>query len=122
MTDHSLTVTREVRPSGAIVLAVAGELDYGNAERLTGAADLVPFGEGTRVVLDLSGLTYCDSTGITVFVHIHRRAVTGGSRLTLAGVGADLMRVFRIVGLDQLFTFEAADQREADASRPREDA
>ncbi|MFF5106679.1 STAS domain-containing protein [Streptomyces sp. NPDC000134] len=122
MTDHPLTVTREVDPSGAIVLAVAGDLDYSNAQRLTDAADLVAFEAGTHVVLDLSRLTYCDSTGITVFVNIHRRAGAGGSRLVLAGVGADLMRVFRIVGLDQMFVFEPSGRQAADATRPREDA
>nr|WP_237533755.1 STAS domain-containing protein [Streptomyces sp. SID685] len=51
-------------------------------------------------------MTYCDATGITVFVTAHNRAQQDHSPLILAGLNNDLMRVFHIVGLDQIFTFQ----------------
>ncbi len=59
------------------------------------------------MVLDLSGLTFCDSTGITVFVTAHRRSQAAGSSLGLAGVSPAQMRVLQMVGLDEVFTFHA---------------
>jgi anti-sigma B factor antagonist len=105
VTDPVLTVDRQPHPSGATVLAVSGELDHHTAPRLTLALDDMPFGPDADVVIDLSGLTYCDSTGITVLITADQRAREAGSRLLLAGTGADLLRVFRIVGLDHVLSF-----------------
>lgn len=106
MTDpvDMLTVTSRHLPSGPFVLEVTGELDHHTAKLLTRAVEEAPFGE-QGVVIDLSGMTYCDSTGITVLITAYHRAEAAGSPLRLAGVSADQMRVFQVVGLDQVFTF-----------------
>ncbi|MFF7329946.1 STAS domain-containing protein [Streptomyces sp. NPDC090306] len=106
MTDRTLTVTSQTRPDGATVLSAAGELDHHTAVQLRTAVDESPFGP-VGTVIDLAGLTYCDSTGITVLVTAYHRATSAGSPLALAGLSADLQRVFRIAGLDQVFTFYA---------------
>ncbi|MFF3772090.1 STAS domain-containing protein [Streptomyces sp. NPDC004288] len=108
MTDHALTVRPQHDASGARVLVVRGDLDYHSAPVLSGALEEQGFAPGARYVIDLSGLKYCDSTGITVMVTAYQRASAAGSRLELAGVGDDLARVFRIMGLDQVFTFAPA--------------
>ncbi|MEW2272836.1 hypothetical protein [Streptomyces griseofuscus] len=41
-----------------------------------------------------------------MFVTAHNRAQQDHSPLILAGLNNDLMRVFHIVGLDQIFTFQ----------------
>ncbi|MGW0363366.1 STAS domain-containing protein [Streptomyces sp. NPDC002990] len=115
MTDHPLTVTRESHPAGTTVLAVGGDLDHHTARGLSQALDDTPFDSGSQLVLDLSELTYCDSTGITVLVTAYRRAEAMGSALVLAGVNPDLMRVFGIIGLDQIFTFQPTVRRAVDA-------
>ncbi|GAA4811888.1 STAS domain-containing protein [Streptomyces ziwulingensis] len=106
MTDPErlLTVTPRQAPEGPFVLEVSGELDHHSARLLTEAVEEAPF-DSRGVVVDLSGLTYCDSTGITVLITAYQRSRTTGSPLSLAGVNADQMRVFAIVGLDQVFTF-----------------
>ncbi|MCS0636878.1 STAS domain-containing protein [Streptomyces sp. LP05-1] len=105
MTDRTLTVTRRAHPSGATVLTVTGELDHHTASHLSHALTQTPFGPDAPVVMDLSGLEYCDSTGITVLVTAYQRAQQAEAPLLLAGLGPELMRIIRIVGLDQLFTF-----------------
>ena len=105
MTDASLTVTLHHHPVGPCLLHVVGELDHHTAPRLRAALDMTPLGPDTSLVLDLSGLTYCDSTGITVLVTAYHRSQAAGSTLSLAGLKPDLMRVFGIIGLDQVFTF-----------------
>ncbi|GAA2429350.1 STAS domain-containing protein [Streptomyces macrosporus] len=117
MTDRTMTVTCQTDPSGTTVLTVTGELDYHTAPRLSHALDDTPFGPSTPVVIDLSELTYCDSTGITALVTAYHRAQATGSRLFLSGVRHDLMRVFRTVGLDQVFTFHPTVEDAIDALR-----
>lgn len=106
MTDRTLTATRRTDPSGVVVLTVDGELDHHTAPEVTQVLHQTPFTPDSPVVMDLAGLTYCDSTGITVFVGAFNRSRETGTPLILAAVRDDLMRVLQIVGLDQIFTFQ----------------
>ncbi|CAL9641311.1 STAS domain-containing protein [Streptomyces althioticus] len=115
--DETFTVTHRPHAEGPYVLEVAGELDHHTAPLLTEAVNEAPFGP-YGVVLDLSGLTFCDSSGITVFVTAHRRSREKGSQLSLAGVAPAQMRVLRMVGLDEVFTFHAGVEDAFRAARP----
>jgi anti-sigma B factor antagonist len=115
--DETFTVTPRQSASGPYVLEVAGELDHHTAPLLTEAVNEAPFGP-YGVVLDLSGLTFCDSSGITVFVTAHRRSRDKGSQLSLAGVAPAQMRVLRMVGLDEVFTFHAGVEEALRAAGP----
>ncbi|MEU8791292.1 STAS domain-containing protein [Streptomyces sp. NPDC048643] len=106
MNDRTLTATRHPHASGATVLTVAGELDHHTAPDLARLVQETPFTPDAPLLMDVSELTYCDSTGLTVFVSAYDRALKAESRLLLVGMNADLMHLFRIVGLDQLFTFQ----------------
>ncbi|MFE4173395.1 STAS domain-containing protein [Streptomyces sp. NPDC056909] len=118
MTDRTLTTTRRRHPAGATVVAVTGELDHHTARELTQAIEETPFGSDAPVVIDLTGLTYCDSTGITVLVAAYNRARQADAQLVLVGLNADLTRVFRIVGLDQLFSFQPTVEHAISALHP----
>lgn len=104
MTDRVLTVTTHVDTTGPTVFTVAGELDYHTAGELRQVMQETPFTDG-GVVVDLTELTYCDSTGITVLITAYHRARAIGARLALAGLNPDLQRVFGIIGLGEIFTF-----------------
>jgi anti-sigma B factor antagonist len=101
--DRELVVTVRPHPAGPCLLTVAGDLDYHTAGRLRGTLDELPLDEAAGVIIDLSGLTYCDSTGVSVLVTAYRRARAAGRPLALAGLNPDLTRVFRVIGLDQVF-------------------
>ncbi|MFF5427997.1 MULTISPECIES: STAS domain-containing protein [unclassified Streptomyces] len=115
--DHTLIVTPRQIPSGPYVLEVTGGLDYHTAQLLTAAINDAPL-QGQGLVIDLSGLTYCDSTGITVLVIAYQKARAADSTFGLAGVSPHQMRVFQVVGLDQIFTFHATAEAAASALRP----
>ncbi|MFE1260768.1 STAS domain-containing protein [Streptomyces albogriseolus] len=115
--DETFTVTPRQSASGPYVLEVAGELDHHTAPLLTEAVNEAPFGP-YGVVLDLSGLTFCDSSGITVFVTAHRRSRDKGSQLSLAGVAPAQMRVLRMVGLDEVFTIHSGVEDALRAAGP----
>ncbi|WP_310741761.1 MULTISPECIES: STAS domain-containing protein [unclassified Microbispora] len=103
--DNGLTVTLQPHASGPHLLVVAGDLDHHTTPRLRAALEEIEFGPGADLVIDLSGLTFCDSTGIATLVAAHQRAHDAGAALLLAGLDSDITRVFQIMGLDRLLAF-----------------
>ncbi|MFJ1804232.1 MULTISPECIES: STAS domain-containing protein [unclassified Streptomyces] len=106
MSDQTLTLTTHHHPAGVFVLTVSGELDHHTSPSFREALNEIALTPDTGLVLDLSGLTYCDSTGITVLVTAYQRAQASGTQLNVAGASTHLLRVFSIVGLDQVFTLK----------------
>lgn len=89
------------------VLHVAGELDYDQAAALRRQVEQLVLTPGQCLTLDLSGLAFCDSTGITALLAARQHAQTAGADVVLAAVPPDLLRVLSIVGLDQIFRLHA---------------
>jgi anti-sigma B factor antagonist len=93
-----------VEPCGdCAVLRVAGEIDLQTApelrERLT---DLVATGV-RHLIIDASGITFLDSTGLAVLVAGHDRLRAHGGSLALAGNQERIVRLLRLTGLIRLF-------------------
>jgi anti-sigma B factor antagonist len=87
------------RSSGTAVVQVAGELDLESAQTL---ADVLRGLEPPchRIILDLSRLTFIDSTGLRLAVAEHRRAELDGFDFVVAGATEPILRVLRVTGLD----------------------
>ncbi|WP_328751451.1 STAS domain-containing protein [Streptomyces sp. NBC_00285] len=85
------------------VLEITGELDYTSAGELRTALATVTVRPGLRLVLDLAGMTYCDSSGITALLAARNHALAARADIALAAVPADTVRVLGMVGLDQVF-------------------
>lgn len=105
MHDGELVVTATSHAAGPRVLAVAGDLDHHTAPQLREAVEDLDLSPATPLIIDLSGVDYCDSTGLTVLIGAHRQTTAAGALLALTGTRPDLNRVFSLVGLDQMFTF-----------------
>ncbi|GAB3960077.1 STAS domain-containing protein [Streptomyces sparsus] len=103
----TLTLTTENTTSGP-VLHVAGHLDFHTAPRFRAALDEIALESGQLLVLNLAGLEFCDSSGITAFLVARNRAGAAGADVVLAEVPPNTARVLRIVGLDQVFTMRTA--------------
>src|SRR2546430_12515301 len=89
-------------------LAVAGEIDMATAESLyEQAAALVD--ESVRLlVLDLGGVTFCDSLGVATLVRVYRLAGGFRCRLRATNPRGPVAHVLQISGLDQVFEVQAA--------------
>lgn len=82
------------------VVALVGEIDMSTVQRLATAVDEILAGDTpTRVVLDMAGVTFCDSQGLGTLVVLSRKATMAQSYLVLVNVGAFLIRVLDITGL-----------------------
>jgi anti-anti-sigma factor len=91
---------------GCAVVSVTGELDLGSAGQFTSAVgELVAAAPRLRLVLDLSGLTWWDSSGLAALI-IARQWVSArpGARMVMAGLPGYLLQRLRAAGLDGQFT------------------
>ncbi len=105
--------------SGCAVVVAAGEIDLYTAPALR--ESLIRAGESSsRVVIDLTDVTFLDSTGLGVMLGALRRARTAERSVALVGPTDMVKRVLQITGLDQVFTTYARLD-EALATRPETD-
>jgi anti-sigma B factor antagonist len=83
----------------SVVVTVRGNLDIDSATVLGTALAQVLDRPEPRIVVDLSGVEFCDSTGLSTFVVGHNRARAGGGWLRLAAPGEFLSGLLATVGL-----------------------
>jgi anti-sigma B factor antagonist len=81
------------------VLALFGELDVVSAPRLEQTLSEVLEQPHARVMLDLNGLRFVDSAGVSVLIKAKQHAETNGRTLVLRRPTEQLERVFAVVGL-----------------------
>ncbi|WP_034091804.1 STAS domain-containing protein [Streptacidiphilus albus] len=85
------------------VLEITGDLDHATAPALRQCLATVALTPGQCLVLDLSGLDFCDSSGITALLTARSLATAQGADMALAAVPANTTRILRITGLDRVF-------------------
>ncbi len=89
---------------GSAVVFVHGEIDLSSASAIRHALSAAQQG-CPDVIVDLSGVTFMDSTGINALLRAHSEAPPGGS-LRVVGAISAVRRVFDIAGVSQLFLLE----------------
>lgn len=95
------------RGEGLVQLMLRGELDLSTVQKVEDELEAVEGGEDKLVVLDLSGLTFLDSTGLRLMVTADQRAQKDGRRLVIVKGPETVQRVFSITKLDE--TLEMVD-------------
>ena len=85
------------------VIALEGDLDMSSSPQVRNA--LLPiFRKGaSHVVVDLSGVSYIDSSGIATFVEALQLSRKGTIRFTLAGAGPTVESIFDLAYLKEVF-------------------
>lgn len=100
MIDLGLEITEQ---HGWAVLAVSGEVDVATAPRLRERLIALVSDGQTRIVVDLEGVDFLDSTGLGVLVGALKRVRTQGGDLALVCTEARILKVFEITGLTKVF-------------------
>jgi anti-sigma B factor antagonist len=86
------------------VIEVAGQIDlYTAPEFRQRTHDAIGHGT-TRVIVDLSGVSFMDSTGLSVVVSALKRLRGAGGALALVVTDYDIERLLEITGLDGMVT------------------
>ena len=90
-------------------VVLEGELDLASSsqveERLAGLQAERP----ARIVVDLSGLAFIDSTGLRTLIQADQRAREAGSEMILRPGDESIQRVFELTGALDVLNFEPAD-------------
>ncbi|GGJ95037.1 anti-sigma factor antagonist [Pilimelia anulata] len=90
--------------SGALTLRIVGELDMLSAPELSRVVEEGLRERPGRIVLDLGGVTFCDSLGLGTLMLLNRRITAARSVLVLTNVSGNLLRTLDITGLRSLLT------------------
>ena len=86
------------------VLRLQGYLDGHTFVDLERRLDALFKDRGSRIVVELSGLSYIASAGVGVFINgLHKARAAGGS-LQLATPSQSVREIFGILGLESVFT------------------
>jgi anti-anti-sigma factor len=86
-------------------VALAGELDIGTVKRAEAALSQAESGSARMIVLDLSGLTFMDSTGVRLALAAAARSRADSDRLRFVRGGAAVQRVFELSGVADTLPF-----------------
>lgn len=87
------------------IVALAGEIDLYTAPRLQSElAAAIAAGDPARLIVDMSGVEFCDSTGMNVLLAAHRRAREQGGDLELTGPRPAVRKILQVTGLETVFT------------------
>jgi anti-anti-sigma factor len=78
-----------------------GEVDIEHVR--THLFDLAGRSQGQDLHLDLSPLEYLTSTGLDLFLDLHKEVRSSGGRLSLLNVGEPLYELFSVTRLDAVF-------------------
>jgi anti-anti-sigma factor len=87
------------RSPDEVVLRLAGEIDVLTVTSLSTIVNDALSDPPARIVLDMAGVTFCDSQGLGTLVVLSRKAQHARTVLALINVGDFLMRVLDITGL-----------------------
>ena len=88
-----------------VVLALAGEIDLYTAPKLqTELTSALGASKSAHIVVDMSAVEFCDSTGMNVLLAAHRKAREQGGDLELAGPRATVRKILQVTGLETVFT------------------
>ena len=99
--QDQVTVRHETSPDGIDVVALGGDLDYATAPRLGKQLEPVLAGGRGLVVLDLTGLTFLDSSGLVAIIDAAKLVERRGGRLVVVAHDPRIARVFELTGLDR---------------------
>jgi anti-sigma B factor antagonist len=93
------------------VLPLEGEIDLHVSPRLERSLASMIKKRPERVVVDLSGVTFIDSSGLAVLIHALQEVKKYGGKLTLAGLNDNVRSIFEIARLDQVFLIDPGEDR-----------
>lgn len=100
-------VTSTDTVDGVVSVSVEGDVDLASSPELRrvldDAIEISP-----RVRLELAGLTFIDSSGLSALVEAHRKARDAGGEVVLCDPPSMLTRLLDITSLNTLLVVEAA--------------
>ena len=99
MSGAESSVQAADRDSGAPVVRLAGEIDISTADGIADTLCAVP---GSTVVVDLSDVTFMDSSGIAELMRARQARAASGHDLIIRGASKIVRKTFLVLGLEEM--------------------
>ncbi|MFF7586305.1 STAS domain-containing protein [Kitasatospora purpeofusca] len=99
-----LRITTTTDSGTARIVHLHGEADLDQRPRLDSALERALADHPPRLVVDLAGLRFCDSTVLNALLRTRLAARAAGLLLVLAAPSSQTRRLLKITGTDEVFT------------------
>lgn len=98
----------EIKIKGEVMTAsLSGELDHHTARDMRNAIDnAVELNMPSLLILDFSGISFMDSSGIGLVMGRYRLISKNGAQLHITGASPQIYKVMRLAGLERLARLE----------------
>ncbi len=90
-------------------LPLEGEIDLHRSPRLERSLASMIKKKPEQIVVDFSGVTFIDSSGVAVLIRALQNIREYGGKLTLSGLNDKVRPIFEITRLDQVFIIDPGD-------------
>lgn len=100
-------VEAEQRSDGQVVRVTVDRIDSAAAIQFKDRMREIGGGDGDRVILDMSRVTFLDSSGLGAVVAV-MKLLAPAKRLELAGLTPNVQKVFRLTRMDGIFVIHPA--------------
>jgi anti-sigma B factor antagonist len=92
--------------AGVVVVKPLGEVDLASSPQLRARLIELIAGHPTRMIMDLSQVSYMDSSGVATLVEAMQQCRRHSATLALAGLQTRVRSVFEIARLDTVFDIQ----------------
>ena len=99
--------TQASRTNGQAVVRVQGEIDLYTAPQLWETLDAAIAGTPHELVIDLSDVTFLDSSGLAVLVRAHKRLRPIAGSVVIRGAAEQVRMTLDVTKLTSLLTVDA---------------
>jgi anti-sigma B factor antagonist len=96
---------RRAHDDHGVVLELGGELDLASAPEVERQLSEIEGERPDRILIDLSDVSFMDSTGLALMLRAQQSAQTNGHQLCLRSGSPQVQRLFEITGALERFTF-----------------
>ena len=100
----------------SLALHPSGALDLDSSTALSTAIDTAAYAKPDAITIDLTDVTFVDSTGLRVLVRAYRRSRRDGFALVVVPGNPTVDKILRLTGLNRLFEPQPDDVDPATAT------
>ncbi|WP_344865402.1 STAS domain-containing protein [Planomonospora alba] len=102
------------------IVTIVGEIDLYTAPRLQSELTrILDESAPAFMVIDMSGVEFCDSTGMNVLLSAHKRLRERDGVLEMAAPRPAVRKILQVTGLDSVFTIHEAVPEGLPAAEPQ---
>lgn len=96
--------------SGLTVCYVEGEIDINSSPELKKSFDKLIAKKTPKLIINLSKVTYVDSSGLATLVEILKNMRSYGGKMRLTNLSSKIRSLFEITKLEKLFEILASEE------------